>query len=69
MKIKTKKTPSLKERISAELSRIESELRTNQKKTKIWCQLYAAQQALTWALTPNGFASPSKAILRGDCRQ
>ena len=69
MKIKTKKTPSLKERISAELSRIESELRTNQKKTKIWCQLYAAQQALTWALTPNGFASPSKVILRGDCRQ
>lgn len=28
-------------------------------------RLYAAQQALSWALEPNGFASPYDAITRG----
>ena len=30
-----------------------------------YCALYAAQQALQWALEPGGFMSPSEAVDRG----
>ena len=47
--------------IDRELYRIEAALRdeTHSERRQ---ELYAAQQALSWALEPNGFASPFDAI-------
>ena len=62
------KNQSTKKTIQEELNRVESALRANQKKGKLWCQLYAAQQALAWALDHAGFASPTKTILETGIR-
>ena len=50
--------------ISEELERIERALREPQTDER-YCQLYAAQQALVWALNPDAFASPYSTIQRG----
>ena len=47
-----------------ELERIERALRDPQTDER-YCQLYAAQQALAWAINPSGFASPYATIQRG----
>lgn len=53
-----------KGQIARELERIEKALREPQTDER-YCQLYAAQQALAWALDPDGFASPYAAVQRG----
>jgi hypothetical protein len=50
--------------IRTELDRIETALRDPQTDER-YCQLYAAQQALAWAMNPSGFASPFATIQRG----
>jgi hypothetical protein len=50
--------------IAAELEKIELALREPQTDER-YMQLYAAQQALAWAMNPNGFASPFATIQRG----
>ena len=50
--------------ISRELGRLEAALHEPQTADR-YCQLYAAQQALAWALEPNGIAAPYDAIQRG----
>lgn len=50
--------------IERELARIERALREPQS-DEHYCQLYAAQQALAWALEPEGFARPSNVIAGG----
>jgi hypothetical protein len=52
------------DQIQRELERIECALRDPQTDER-YCQLYAAQQALAWALDPSGFASPFATIQRG----
>jgi hypothetical protein len=50
--------------IEHELARIAVELR-RATSPEIYAQLYAAQQALSWATFPEGFMSPYGAILGG----
>ncbi len=50
-----------------ELERIERGLREPQSSER-YCQLYAAQQALSWALEPSGFALPYDTIVSGRVR-
>jgi hypothetical protein len=50
--------------IQRELDRLEVALREPQTESR-YCQLYAAQQALAWALDPTGFAAPYDTIQRG----
>lgn len=50
--------------IERELRRIEVALHEPQTDER-YCQLYAAQQALGWALEPTGFMSPYDTIQRG----
>ena len=50
--------------IEAELGRIERALREPQTDDR-YCQLYAAQQALAWAMDPASAASPYVAIQKG----
>jgi hypothetical protein len=50
--------------VKSELERIECALRDPQTDER-YCQLYAAQQALAWAMNPSGFASPFATIQRG----
>lgn len=50
--------------IQRELDRIASALRSPQSADR-YCQLYAAQQALSWALDPTGFATPSDTVAKG----
>jgi len=47
--------------VQRELDRIAAALRGSTK-PEDYAQLYAAQQALSWALEPNGFASPFDAL-------
>ena len=47
--------------VERELNRIEAALRQPQS-GNAYIELYAAQQALVWALEPTGFASPYKMI-------
>lgn len=47
--------------IQRELDRISAALRENPQSND-YDRLYAAQQALSWATDPNGFASPMKHI-------
>jgi hypothetical protein len=61
--------------IERELERISEAVRTRQAEqsdTDEYRQLYAAQQALSWALEPLGFQAPYETILdtpagSGDC--
>jgi hypothetical protein len=50
--------------IRTELDRIETALRDPQTDER-YCQLYAAQQALAWAMNPSGFKSLFETIQRG----
>jgi hypothetical protein len=50
--------------IQDELERIERALRDPQTDER-YCQLYAAQQALAWAMNQGGYASPFATIQRG----
>jgi hypothetical protein len=50
--------------IARELERLEKALGEPQTDER-YCQLYAAQQALAWAVDPDGFASPYATIQRG----
>jgi hypothetical protein len=50
--------------VQRELDRIAGALREPQP-PKRYCELYAAQQALSWALDPEHFASPVIAIAEG----
>jgi hypothetical protein len=49
--------------IQRELEKIESALR--EPRSADWDQLFAAQQALAWALDPHGFKPPSDTIRPG----
>jgi hypothetical protein len=58
--------------IQRELNRIEVALRQPQSGNR-YAELYAAQQALAWAIEPTGFASPHATIMgtladSGDCQ-
>ena len=63
--------------IERELERIREALRLADQTTDQYRQLYAAQQALSWALEPIGFRAPCDTILdivdtpadAGDCRK
>jgi len=60
--------------IERELERIREALRQADQATDRYRQLYAAQQALSWALEPIGFRAPYDAIVdtpadAGDCRK
>lgn len=48
--------------VQQELDRISAELRENQKGEK-YNELYAAQQALVWALEPSAFRSPYMSVM------
>jgi len=50
--------------VNDELENISNALRQPFSDDK-YCQLYAAQQALAWALNPGCYASPYKTILKG----
>lgn len=50
--------------VQRELERIELALRQAQTESA-YCQLYAAQQALSWALEPTGFKAPYDTIVTG----
>jgi hypothetical protein len=50
--------------VAREFERIEEALRQPQTDAR-YCQLYGAQQALAWALEPNGIATPYETIQRG----
>lgn len=50
--------------VQRELQRLAAALREPQPAER-YCQLYAAQQALSWALEPGGYASPSETIENG----
>lgn len=51
-------------RVRTELEKIEVALREPQTDEQ-YTQLYAAQQALAWALSPGAFASPYQTIQSG----
>jgi hypothetical protein len=53
------------DRIRAELDRISERLRQEMGTAGLYCQLYAAQQALSWALNPEGAAVPLDVIVGG----
>jgi hypothetical protein len=53
-----------KGQVARELERLEKALREPQTDDR-YCQLYAAQQALAWALDPSAAASPYATIQRG----
>ena len=53
-----------KETIECELDRIAVELRKTAS-TERYTQLYAAQQALAWAKSPEGAMSPYEAVING----
>lgn len=50
--------------IEYELERVSAELRRSTSPDR-YVQLYAAQQALSWAKSPEGFMSPYDAIMGG----
>jgi hypothetical protein len=50
--------------IERELEKVRDAL-AKQQAPEIYCQLYAVQQALIWALEPQGFAAPFETIERG----
>ena len=49
--------------IARELRRISADLRRFNEADEKYQRLYAAQQALSWALEPNGFKSPYDLIM------
>jgi hypothetical protein len=53
-----------KHQVKAELEKIEVALREPQTEER-YMQMYAAQQALAWTLSPSSFASPYKTVQRG----
>lgn len=48
--------------VKRELESVKAAMRTTPEPDK-WCQLYAVQQSLAWALEPDGFASPTDTVL------
>jgi hypothetical protein len=50
--------------IQRELERLAADLREPQPPER-YCALYAARQALVWAMEPGGYAAPSKVIESG----
>lgn len=50
--------------IERELEKITTELRST-KSNERYCELYAAQQSLSWAIDPENYAAPSVTILDG----
>jgi hypothetical protein len=54
--------------IQRELDKLETELLAAEHGSPLYERIYAARQALSWALDPNGFASPYAMLLdkRGD---
>jgi hypothetical protein len=54
--------------IQRELDKLETELLKTPIDGTLYAQIYAARQALSWAMDPNGFASPFAMLLdkRGD---
>jgi len=50
--------------VQRELERLAAALREPQPPDR-YCALYAAQQALCWALEPGGYAAPSEVIENG----
>ena len=53
------------DRIQSELDRVSERLRQEMGAAGLYCQLYAAQQALSWALNPEGAAAPFDVIVGG----
>lgn len=58
--------------VKRELDRLHSEILKTDENTPAYAQLYAAQQALEWALEPTGAKSPYDMIMgipakTGDC--
>lgn len=54
--------------IEREINRLAAALRQLQR-GETYQRLYAAQQALSWAMEPNGFASPLDSIARNATEQ
>jgi len=54
-----------KQRIEDELERISAELRRSYTLPDRYVQLYAAQQALSWAIFPGGSRAPYDTIMGG----
>ena len=52
-------------RIESELARVSARLREEAGAAGLYCQLYAAQQALAWALDPELAAAPLGVIVTG----
>lgn len=53
------------DRIQSELDRVSERLRQEMGAAGLYCQLYAVQQALSWALNPEGAAAPFDVIVGG----
>ena len=60
-----KSTDARDDRIQVELDRVSRRLRQEVGAAGLYCQLYAAQQALSWALDPELAAAPFDAIVSG----
>jgi hypothetical protein len=52
-----------KEILSNELSRVETEMKSHEKGSKIWGQLRAVSQTLSWILNPKRFVEPYDSVL------
>lgn len=54
--------------VQREIQKLEGELDKAPMDSTLYAQIYAARQALSWSLEPNGFASPFAMLLekRGD---
>ena len=62
---KPKSVTLAKRRMQAEADRIAVALRKPNVAPDVYCQLYAAQQALCWAIDPEMAGAPLKVIMTG----
>jgi hypothetical protein len=53
------------DRIQTELDRVSERLRQEMGTSGLYCQLYAAQQALSWAVNPESAGAPLEVIVGG----
>ena len=51
--------------IQTELDRVQEALRRDDLTNKEYCELYAVQQALSWATNPDLAASPFETVMNG----
>jgi hypothetical protein len=58
----------MNERIQKELDGVSSALHSGILTMKQYCELYAVQQALAWALSPNAARSPGIVVMEGGCQ-